>query len=504
MHPILRALSSGIFRLCCAANHRSYIGNTHRPPVPVTILRLKPDRAAQYVALISVAATLVLSAPVGAQRAALERITHHDTLANGLQVIVVENHSVPLATAEVVVRAGAMIQEPEDQGVPHLYEHMLFRGYRGPMEQDFRETAARLQAAYNGTTSDETVSYYLILPSANVGGAVDALADLVRKPRFVKDELIRERFVVLGEYQRRMSEPSFTLFQAVNTLLWGDGYPRKNTIGDQTAVLTVTPEHLDEIFHRYYVPNNTALIITGDVSAANVLQMAHHAFDGWARRDDPFAKHPVAPMPPLAQSRAIVVVGDVSNVTVEIAWQGPGVRKEPGATYAADVLSDLLNDDRSGFQHRLVDSGIFHSIYVGYRTLANTGPITFHGVTTVDRLAGALTALATEIRMMSDSAYFSPADLEIAKKRRAVSTVLRLEQGLGLAQTVGELWSVAGLDYHLNYVDNLSARSLDDVRQFVNTYIAGKPFVIGALTPDKDSKAVSTLLAQYLDFVVQQ
>jgi predicted Zn-dependent peptidase len=206
-------------------------------------------------------------------------------------------------------------------------------------------------------------------------------------------------------------------------------------------------------------------------------------------------------MPPLVASRAVVVTGDVSDVTIQIAWQGPSVRKHEEATYAADVLADLLDDDRSGFRHRLVDSGLFQSLSIGYLTLANTGPITLRGVTTLKLLPGALTALQTELSIMTDTAYFSAADLEIAKKRRAVATVLRLEQGLGLAQTVGDLWSVAGLDYHLGYVDNLSARSLSDVRRFVGDYLVDKPFVIGALTSEKDAQEVSRTLAQYLVFV---
>ena len=465
--------------------------------------RSRQHRSSHYVALIIAGALALFAAPAAGQRSTLERLTHHETLQNGLEVIVVENHSVPLATVEVVVRAGAMIQTPDDQGVPHLFEHMLFKGYRGPQGENFRRTTAELKAAYNGTTSDETVSYYMVLPSANVGGALDALSDLVRQPRFVKAELMPERFVVLGEYQRRLSEPGFLLSRSVDILLWGDGFPQKNTIGDETAVLGVTPEHLDEIFHRYYVPNNAALVITGDVSAPAVFQMAHHAFDGWARRDDPFVAHPITPMPPLEKNRAIVVGGDVSDVTIEIAWPGPSVRKQAKATYAADVLADLLNDDRSGFQHRLVDAGFFQSASVSYRTLANTGPIIFHGVTSAARLTTALTALGGELQMMADSGYFTATDLEIAKKRRAVASVLRLEQGLGLAQSIGEFWSVAGLDYHLGYVDNLSACSLADVRRFVGDFMFNKPFVIGALSSPTETNQVRTILAQYLAFVSQ-
>jgi hypothetical protein len=68
---------------------------------------------------------------------------------------------------------------------------------------------------------------------------------------------------------------------------------------------------------------------------------------------------------------------------------------------------------------------------------------------------------------------------------------------------VGDLWSVAGLDYHLGYVDNLSARSLGDVRRFAADYLA-KPFVIGALTSEKNTTEARRLLASYLAFVAQQ
>jgi predicted Zn-dependent peptidase len=125
-------------------------------------------------------------------------------------------------------------------------------------------------------------------------------------------------------------------------------------------------------------------------------------------------------------------------------------------------------------------------------------------VTTLDRLPAALTALNSELLIMSDTAYFTAEDLQIAKKKREVATVLRLEQGLGIAQTVGDLWSVAGLDYHLGYVDNLSARSLTDVRRFVNDYLYNKPFVIGALASPKDAPEVSKTLAQYLLLVAEK
>jgi len=432
------------------------------------------------------------------QRLTLERITHQQTLDNGLKVIVVENHAVPLATVEVAVRNGAMTQADDEQGVPHLFEHMLFRGYRGAADRGFRQEVAEMNAGYNGTTSDETVTYYLTLPSRNVDDAVRVLSGLVREPRFENAALQTERFVVFGEFQRRLSDPQFLLSREVDKLLWGSAFPRKNTIGEEISLLSVTPQRLEQIFRRYYVPNNSALIVTGDVSASQVFEFAHKHFRGWKKAPDPFVANPVPPMPALDTSRAIVLNADVRDITIEIAWRGPSVRDNLDATYAADVLDDLVNDQESSFQQRLVDSGLFQSAGMSYRTLANVGPLIFRGVTTFDRLAGALTALTTEFTLMRSADYFLPHEIEVAKKRRAVETVFELERGAGLAHSLANWWSVAGLDYFLGYGDNLSARSLGDIHAFVDTYITGRPFVIGALVPAKFGTATSEMLAQYL------
>ncbi|HTN83804.1 MAG TPA: insulinase family protein, partial [Sorangium sp.] len=80
------------------------------------------------IALSAIAALVASTAAAPAQRATLDAIVHRQTLANGLDVVVIENHAVPIATVEIVVKTGAMSQGPDDQGVPHLFEHMLFKG----------------------------------------------------------------------------------------------------------------------------------------------------------------------------------------------------------------------------------------------------------------------------------------------------------------------------------------------------------------------------------------
>lgn len=457
--------------------------------------------ATAIFAVAACAAYAAAPAALPAQRSSLEAMVHRQTLDNGMDVMVLENHAVPLVTVEIVVKTGAMSQTPDDQGVPHLFEHMLFKGYRGSGGREFRAETATLHAAYNGTTSEEQVTYYMTLPSTHTDDAVRVLAHLVRDPHFEKDDLNTERFVVLGEFRRDVSDPRFHLQNEVSQLLWGNQWSRKNTLGDQVALLGVTPEHLKTIFDRYYVPNNSALIVSGDVDPARVFEMAADRFGGWERAPDPYKSYPVPAMPPLASSQAVVVTGDVKEITVEIEWQGPSVRSSTDETYAADVFSAFVNDEQSALQKRFVDSGLFHTASFGYQTLDHTGPITFYGTTSMDKLAAALTVLQAELGNMRVDGYFEPELLKVVEKRRSVATAFQLEESVGLAHTIGDWWSVADLEYYLGYADNLSTRTASDLSGFVSRYLSDKPFVIGILAPENEAPKVRTFLAQYLQMV---
>lgn len=443
---------------------------------------------------------LLLATRADAQRATLERQIASRKLPNGLTVIVAENHAIPLATVEVVVRGGASTQAPDEQGVPHLFEHMLFRSYRSGGARNFGEAASRYNAAYNGTTSDEMVTYYATVPSPATTDAVGLMANLVINPRFREDELKTERSVVMGEFGRRVSDLRGQLHREMERLLWGESFPRKNTIGEVVSLFAANPDRLTSIYHRYYVPNNAAIVIAGDVSTPAVFAEVEKRFADWKAGPDPATAYPVPPMTPLDSTRIIVMSGDANDITLMMMWQGPRVTSDSVDGYSADVVSEIVNDPDSEFQHRLVDSGLFTSVSMGYESLEHVGPISLVATTTKDKLDGALTALAVELPRMGAEGYFTDADLAYAAKRRAVDTALGLETSDGMAVTLGYWWAVTGLDHYYGYVDNLGARTTKDLRDYVNRYIVGKPYVVGALTPPADGEIIEQWLHQFVDF----
>lgn len=420
------------------------------------------------------------------QRAELDKIIQRKVLANGLEVIVVENHGVPLATIEIDVKNGSFTQSPEYEGLAHMYEHMFFRANSTyPEPNQFWDRASDLGAVFNGTTAEERVNYYMTVPAEKLTDGIHLLATALREPLFRKDELERERQVVIGEYDRNESSPFFALSRDMDAKLYPGNFSRKDIIGDRQIILTTTPEKMRTIQKKYYVPNNSALIVAGDVNPATVFSLVEKELGQWSRGTDPFTADPIPTIPPLQKSEGVLVEAPVGAVTVQVQWQGPSVGQDPKSTYAADVFSDVLNDPGSKFQQRLVDNGLWQGVGVNYYTLNHTGPITISGQTSAPQLREALAALYGEIAKFDTPGYFTSDELEAVKAHRAVTSAFDRERASGFAHTLGFWWSVASLEYYMGYVDYMAQQSLDDLRAYARKYIVDKPHIAGVLiAPD--------------------
>src|SRR2546423_5136369 len=423
---------------------------------------------------------------VKAQRAELEKIIQRKVLPNGLEVIVVENHGVPLVTVEIDVKNGSFTQSPEDEGLAHMYEHMVFRANsKSPEPNQFWDQASDLGAVFNGSTREEVVNYYMTVPAEKLSDAVTLLTSALRAPLFRRDEVERERQVVIGEYDRNESSPFFELTRQTDAKLYPGNFSRKDVIGDRKIVSTTTPEKMRTIQNKYYVPNNSAVIVAGDVKPAEVFALVERALGDWGRGSDPFVADPIPVIPTLQKSDAVVVEAPVGAVTVQIQWQGPSVGQDPKSTYAADVFSDVLNDPRSQFQQKLVDSGLWQSLGVNYYTLIHTGPISISGQTSPGQLRAALAALYAEVGKFDTPGYITGEELEAVKAHRAVTSAFDRERASGFVHTLGFWWSVASLEYYMGYVDHMAQQTLDDLRAYVRSYIVNKPHITGVLlAPD--------------------
>jgi zinc protease len=223
------------------------------------------------------------------------------TLANGLQVLVIPDRSVPLVTVEIAVHNGAFAETPEYNGLSHLYEHMFFKANAAiPSQEKYLERQRELGMVWNGTTSQERVNYFFTLGSDKLKDGMTFMRDAIQTPVFLEEELVKERQVVIGELERNLSNPYFHLYRAVDEKLWYKYPSRKDTIGDRPTIETATVEKMKTVQKKYYVPNNSLLVLAGDVEPDQGFALAEELFGAWAKGPDPFKADPI-PAPPSAQ-----------------------------------------------------------------------------------------------------------------------------------------------------------------------------------------------------------
>jgi zinc protease len=412
-------------------------------------------------------------------------------LPNGLEVIILEDHSIPLVTIELAVKNGSYTEPPELNGLSHLYEHMFFKQNRAIANaEDYLRTIGQMGIAYNGTTREEVVDYYFTTTSPNLRTAMQFMKDATRYPLFDEREFVREKEVVIGEIDRNESNPFFYLNKEMNNRLFFKYQSRKNPLGSRETVGAATTNMMRLIQQRYYVPNNSALVLTGDVNPAEVFKMAQEFYGDWPKREkDPFIEFPLVEHPPLTKSEGLVITQPVQNVIISIGWHGPSIGKDNPATYAADVFSFILRQPNSRFQRNLVDTGLVTGVDLSYYTQRNVGPIALIAQTTPDKARAAIKAMYDEVAHFNDKDYYTDEQLESAKALLEADDLYSREKLSDYTHTLSFWWASTGLEYFRGYLPRLRATSRADISRYITTYVQGKPHIgLALISTDAQSR----------------
>lgn len=284
---------------------------------------------------------------------AVDEAIHIETLANGLRVYVRENQT-PGRNAEMrlVVDAGSVNETPDQNGVAHFLEHMLFNGTEkfpgNELVATLRDFGMDFGADVNAYTSyDETV-YQLSVPLTDTGNfatGLDILAEWLAAATLDPEEVAAESGVVLDEW--RQSEQSYggRISDRLEVeYLAGSAYEGHDPIGDQPAIESMTAELLRNFYDRWYRPDNAAVIVVGDFDADDVLDDIRDRFGALAPRgpapSDP-VRRPDTSLPSYTEPSAVVFADpDTSVVEVELTlptlWEGLDTED--------DLRSDLLTN----------------------------------------------------------------------------------------------------------------------------------------------------------------
>ena len=204
------------------------------------------------------------------------------TLANGLPVWIVELHKVPVVHVSLVVKSGASADPNGKNGLANLTADMLDEGGGSRNALQIADAIDYLGATLSTESSFDASSVDLHVPVARLGDALPILSDVALRPTFPEAELKRVREDLLTTFVEAKDDPESLVQFAFPRLVFGPHH-RYGTlsIGTPATVKSMTVADLRQLHSQHYVPSNSLLVITGDITAADVVRRLEPAFGAW-------------------------------------------------------------------------------------------------------------------------------------------------------------------------------------------------------------------------------
>ncbi|HEV7459879.1 MAG TPA: pitrilysin family protein [Solirubrobacteraceae bacterium] len=293
-------------------------------------------------------------------------------LANGLPLHRVELEGTRSVTALVAFDAGARTERPEENGMAHFLEHLVFKGgEKYPNYRDVNETAERMGASLNAYTSHDLVAFHITARAEAAPQAIDLLTDFVGRARIDAEELDRERGVVIQEIARAHDQPSVLAEHLIDEAAFGDHPLGRPVLGPEDHLRTFSREAIVAFRERRWAGARGGAFIVGNLSAVAGNGAIDELFTRFPNLDTP---QPFDPAPPLAP-RIRVERRDSKQSHLRLSYRPSIDVSDRGARAAMTIYATLLGGSMGS---RLFDEirerrGLAYSVYALDHAFADVG-----------------------------------------------------------------------------------------------------------------------------------
>ena len=427
--------------------------------------------------LVLIVLLLGIRWPAGAavaQDAGLLNVDQY-VLDNGLEVILVEDHSAPTVAVDVWYRVGGADDPPGRSGFAHLFEHMMFQGSANVPRGAHNDLVSAAGGSANATTGIDRTNYFQTLPANQLPLGLWLEADRMRSLVVDDASFAREREVVKEEYRLRIqNQPYGEAVLRLQTAPYDYEPYRRPVIGSIEDLDAATADEARAFHAAYYKPDNAVLVVAGDIDPDEARELVRRYFADIPRRDPPPSLPPYQPSGQRLGGET-TLQDPLARVPATFIGYGLPPRDDPDF-YAADVLATILGGGGSSRLARaLVDTGLAASAtaYV----IGNVGPSAF-GVSLVPNAD--VEPARLEQTYADELARIQATGVDLDELTKAVSRVRTgrirgLQSALGLAESVQAAnFYLGGPRALLADLERYRAITSDDVRRVGGQYLASQ------------------------------
>jgi zinc protease len=408
------------------------------------------------------------------------------TLDNGLTIIVREDHSAPVVSAQAWCGAGA-IHEGRwlGAGLSHVLEHMLFKGTTtrpgSRIDQEVQEAGGYMNAY---TSFDRTV-YHIDVPNTGATKAIDILCDIMQNASLPGDELAKEMDVIRREMDMCNDDPGRRASRRLFEVAYTKSPYRFTIIGYLDIFNELKPDDIRGYYQEKYAPNNVFYVVAGDVKNSEVVEQIKTAYAKTKSRALPPMVLPSEPKQ--TAERMVIEEGAVELGHVHFGWHIPELRHAD--VPVLDVLAVLLGSGRSSRLHQQVreKQGVVHHVDAWTYSPGLPGLFGVSAVVDGDKFEPARDAILAEIEKVKTLSVSSD-ELQKALKQFISATLAARKTMEGQAQNLGGNWLAANdLNFSERYLAAVKKVTTADVQRVARQYLTPENRTLYALLPEGTS-----------------
>ena len=276
-------------------------------------------------------------------------------LDNGLQVIVLPNHRVPVVKQMVWYKAGSADEPAGKGGISHLLEHLMFRGTPKVSGQKFNTLLEENGAESNAFTSMDVTAYHQLLDRSRLELAMFLEADRMQNLRIHDQDFDLERKIVYEERKQRIdNNPVARFAEIVGRVLWQDHPYGRPVSGTEREILTLEREDAEVFYRGHYAPDNAVLVLAGDITGQEAKVLAEKYYGpleaAGKKTEDPFAVSPAG-----QEAMIEIAMPEIQGTRVMQLFAAPSYNKQREDVYALSVWAGYLGEgETSALYKKLV------------------------------------------------------------------------------------------------------------------------------------------------------
>ena len=391
------------------------------------------------------------------------------TLNNGLRIVTLERPQVESVALGIWIKTGSAYETAKDNGISHFVEHMVFKGTKKRDYLAISEDIENVGGSTNAYTSREFTAFYAKMLKTDLELAIDVLADFVMAPTFPKNEMKKEKEVVIQEIKQTYDDPSDAVFEHFQEKLYENQAAGRSILGTTELVHSFDAEKLRNYMHNHYAGENIVISAAGNLKHDEFVKMVEDRMGSLNAKTNFIIQKPIYTGGFYVENR------DVEQAQVVLGFDG--INYADKDFRAANIMSVILGGGMSSrlFLEIREKRGLVYSVYSFLNSMTNSGTNGIYAGLDAAQIKQYLPVIADEIKKITNE-YVSDAELQRAKTQMKAGLLMGLESTFACAKMLARQFLIynrfINVDEIVAQIENVQK---EDILRVAQRLFSGKP-----------------------------